>query len=164
LGTPKLPPRARWERPETPSVGVAQVASIMFPTDFLGGNIPPFKSGPKRVPVLLAPPRHAIEVGLFYSRADPPTIRTEINNAEGRCIGYFSLPGGENVAVAARVVPFNAALTPSASKGAWHALSGAPKDDEVIENCGGVALLHMPADGQIVTLAEINGVTIKRNC
>ena len=45
LGTPKLPPPARWKRPETPSVGVAQVASIMFPTDFLGGTIPPFKSG-----------------------------------------------------------------------------------------------------------------------
>ena len=123
LGTPKLLPLARWKRPETPSVGVAQVASIMFPTDFLCGTIPPFKSGPQRVAVALAPPRHAIEIGLFYSRADPSTIRTEINNAEGRCcIGYFSLPGGENVAVAARVVPFdNAALIPSASKGVGHA-------------------------------------------
>ncbi len=70
LGTPKLPPLARWKRPETPSVGVAQVASIMFPTDFLGGTIPPFKSGPKRIAVTLAPPRHAIEVGADHQGGD----------------------------------------------------------------------------------------------
>lgn len=68
------------------------------------------------------------------------------------------------MAVAARVVPFDAALIPSASEGVGHALSGAPKPGEVIENCGGVLLHHIPANGQIVTLAEINGVTIKRNC
>ena len=163
LGTPKLPPLARWKRPETPSVGVVQVASIMFPTDFLRGTIPPFKSGLKRLPITLAPPGHAIEVGLFYSRADPPTTRTELENAERSCLDYFSLPSGENVALAWCVIPFDPALIPPPSKGVGHALSGAPKPGEAIENCGGVAY-SIPPDGQMLTLVEINGATIKRNC
>ena len=48
-GTPNLLKPARWKRPETPAVGVVQVASIAFPTDFLGGTIPPFKSRRKRI-------------------------------------------------------------------------------------------------------------------
>jgi hypothetical protein len=166
LGTPNLLKPARWKRPETPSVGVAQVASIMFPTDFLEGSIPPFKSGRKRIALPLGQPRHAIEIGIFYSREDPSTIRTEMNNAGGAFIGHMSLPGGENVVVAAREVPFETTAIPLASE--WErvgpALSGAPKVGESIDNCGAVLLLDRPADGQVVTLAEINGITIERNC
>jgi hypothetical protein len=164
LDTPDL--LARWNRPETPPVGSVQVASIMFPTDFLGGTIPPFKSGRKRIALPLAPPRHAIEIGVFYSLEDPPTIRTEMNNSGGTFIGHMSLPGGENVVVAAREVPFEAAAIPLAYERGrvGHALSAAPKVGEAIDNCGVVMLLDKPADGQIVTLAEINGITIKRNC
>jgi hypothetical protein len=112
LGTPNLLRPARWKRPETPPVGSVQVASIMFPTDFLGGTIPPFESGRKRIALPLAPPRHAIEIGVFYSLEDPSTIRTEMNNAGGTFIGHMSLPSGENVAVAAREVPFEVAAIP----------------------------------------------------
>jgi hypothetical protein len=80
-------------------------------------------------------------------------------------IGYMSLPGGENVGVAAREVPFDSALIPPISEPGRtrHALSGAPRAGEVIDNRGAVLLHHKPADGQIVTLAEINGITIKGN-
>lgn len=166
LGTPELLKPARWKRPETPSVGVAQVASIVFLTDFLGGTIPPFRSGRKRIALPLAPPRHAIEIGVFYSFEDPLTIRTEMNNAGGTFIGHMSLPGGENVAVAAREISFEVEAIPLASE--WervgHALSGAPMVGQAIDNCGAVLLRYRPADGQVVVLAEINGIKIKRNC
>jgi hypothetical protein len=114
----------------------------------------------------LAPPRHAIEIGVFYSFEDPSTIRTEMNNAGGTFIGDMSLPGGENVAVVAREISFEVAVIPLASE--WeqvgHALSGAPKVGQAIANCGAVLLRDRPADGQIVVLAEINGITLKRNC
>jgi hypothetical protein len=166
LGTPKLPPLARWKRPETPPTGFAQVASIMFPTGFLCGTIPPFKPGQKRIALPLAPPGHAIEIGIFYSREDPSTVKAGLSSAGGKSIGYMSLPGGEHVIVAAREVPFEAAAIPLAHglESVGHALSGAPKAGEVIDNCGAVLLLNRPADGEIVTLAEINGVTTKRNC
>ena len=63
LGTPNLLKPARWKRPETPAVGVVQVASIAFPTDFLGGTIPPFKSGRKRITLPLAPPELSLNLG-----------------------------------------------------------------------------------------------------
>ena len=141
--------------------GGAQVASILFPTDFLGGTIPPFKSGRKRIALPLAPPRHAIEVGVFYSHAEPSIIRTEMSNSGGTFIGHMNLPGGENVAVAAREVPFEPSAIPLTSAGGWHALSGAPKVGEVIENCG-AALHNMPAHGEVVVLVEFNGITVKR--
>lgn len=165
LGTPNLLRPVRWKRPETPRVGVAQVAAILFPTDFLGGTIPPFKPAKKRIALPLAPPRHAIEVGVFFSREDPWIIRTEMNKAGGTFIGHMSLPGGENVAIAAREVPFEPAAIPLASE--WgrtgHALSGAPEVGEARDNCSAVLLGKKPADEQVVVLAEINGITIKRN-
>ncbi len=107
----------------------------------------------------LAPPRHAIEIVVFYSRQEPSTIKAGLNNAGVKSISYMSLPGGENVVVAAREVTFEAAAIPLASE--WervgHALSGAPEIGEVIDNCGAVMLRDRPADGQIVALAEING-------
>jgi hypothetical protein len=145
-------------------VGISQVASILFPTDFLGGIIYPFKPGRNRFALPMAPPGHAIEVGTYYSREEPSTIKASLIIAGSTPIGYMSLPGGENVIFAAHVVHFDAALIPSASKGVGHALSGAPKVGEVIDNCGAVLLHDIPADGQIVILAEINGITIKRNC
>lgn len=166
LGTPNILPPVRWKRPETPSVGVAHVASIMFPTDFLGGTIPPFKSGRKRIALPLAAPGQAIEIGVFYSLEDPSTIRTEINKAGGTFIGHMSLPGGENVAVVARETPFEAQAIPAAAEWARtiRPLSGAPNSGDAIDNCGAVLLRDRPADGQTVLLAEINGIRIKRNC
>jgi hypothetical protein len=165
LGTPSLLKPARWKRPETPRVGVAQVAAILFPSDFLGGIIPPFKPGKKRIALPLAPPRHAIEVGVFFSREDPWIIRTEMDKASGTFIGHMSLPGGESVAIAAREVSFEPAAIPLASEWArtGHALSGAPEIGEARDNCSAVLMHYRPADGQVIVLAEINGITIKRN-
>jgi hypothetical protein len=161
-GTPHLPPLMRWKRPETPSMGLAQVASILFPTDFLGGSIHPFKPGRKRLALPMAPPHHAIEIGVFYSREEALSIKALLVEARSTPIGYISLPGGENVAVAARQVPFDSANIRPPSQGVRHALSGAPKPGESIDACG-VLLHHEPANGEIVTLGEINGITIKGN-
>jgi hypothetical protein len=158
----------RWIRPETPSVGAAHVASILFPTDFLDGTIKPFKplnkQDQKRIALPLAPSGHAIEVGVFFSFEDPLTIIVR-SDAGDTCIGYRSLPGGEYVAFAAREVPFNpASILPASDLGrAFQALSGAPKVSEAIDNCSAILLHDNPADGEAAFLVEINGATIKRN-
>jgi hypothetical protein len=167
LGTSNVPQPIRWKRPETPSVGTAHVASIMFPTDFLGGTINPFKSlksDQKRFALPLAPSGHAIEVGIFFSFEDLLTIKDRMRNAGGTFISCVALPGGENVAVTARQIPFNPDRIPLASERGrvgWPS-SGAPKVGEAIDNCGTI-LFDRPAEGQPALLAEINGITIKRN-
>lgn len=158
----RVPRPVRWKRPATPSVGVVQVASILFPTDFLRGRIPPFQPCRKRIALPLAPPGHAIEIGVFYSRDEPSAAKTNLNKAGGTSLGYFSLPDGENVVIAAREVPFKPEAIPQLYE--WgrigYALSGAPEVGTSIDNCGATMLHHKPMDGEIATLAEINGLTI----
>jgi hypothetical protein len=165
LGTAEVLLPVRWKRPLTPSVGVVQVASILFPTDFLRGTIPAFKSGRKRVALLLASPHHAIEIGVFYSFDEPSIIRINLNNAKGKFIGYMSLPNGENVVIAAREVPFDPAIISGTLElgCAGHLLSGAPAVGEVNKNSSALMLHHRPADGEMATLAEINGIPVKRD-
>lgn len=155
----------RWKRPTTPSTGSVQVASILFPTDFLLGRIPPFKTGRKRIAWPLASPHHAIEIGVFYSFDDPLAIRTNLNNAGGTFIGYMNLPNRENVAIAAREVPFDHAIVSGTLElgHTGHALSGAPAIGEVNKNSSALMFHHRPADGEMATLAEINGIRIKRD-
>jgi hypothetical protein len=157
----QLPPLARWKRPETPPEGLAQVASINFPTDFLNGAFSAFKSGRTRVAVPIAPPGRAIEVGLFYSRDEPASIRMALDTATGKCLGFFTLSNGENVAVAARVVSYDPALIRSASNDVRrHPLRGAPRADEVFE-CSGVLHHRYPGDGEPLFLSEFNGIRVK---
>lgn len=163
LGNRVLKP-VRWKRPTTPPVGAVQVASILFPTDFLLGSIPPFEPGRKRIALPLARSGHAIEIGVFYSRDCPSIIKNDLNNAGTTSLGYMSLPSGEHVVIAAREVPFDPSTIPQLYK--WgrigHALSGALAVGEVINNCGAAMLHHKPANGEVATLAEINGVATRR--
>jgi hypothetical protein len=53
--------------------------------------------GRKRFALRMAPPGHAIEVGAYYSREEPSTIKASLINAGSTPIGYMSLPGGETV-------------------------------------------------------------------
>jgi hypothetical protein len=121
------------------------VASILFPSDFLRGAIRAFKPGRTRFALPMAPPRHAIEVGVIYSLEDPPIIAAEMANAGITFLGHFHLPCGENVAVSACEVPFDPALIPPLSAlGHGLPLSGAPEPDKSIGNCGAVMLHAKP--------------------
>lgn len=111
-GTARVLKPVRWKRPTTPAVGAIQVASILFPTDFLRGTIPPFKPGRKRIALPLAAPGHAIEIGIFYSHDEPLVVKTNLSNIGGTTLGYISLSSGENVTIAARGVPFEPTAIP----------------------------------------------------
>jgi hypothetical protein len=154
----------RWKRPKTPPMGAIHVASILFPTDFLCGVIRAFKPGRTRVALPMAPPRHAIEVSVIYSLEEPSNIAAEMTKAGITFLGHFHLPCGGIVAVSACEVPFDPALVPPPSAlGRGFALTGAPASGKSIGNCGAVIVHAKPEDGQSVTLAEINGYTVKRN-
>ncbi len=67
--------------------------------------------------------------------------------------------------VACREVDFDTAAIPPASE--WErtgqALSGAPAAGETMDDCGAVVLRQRPQDGEIIALAEINGIKVTRN-
>jgi hypothetical protein len=161
LGLNQFPPLLRWRRPTTPGKGGAAVATILFPTDFLHRVDVPLKKGPK-FSIPMAPPGHAIEVLLVYSREAVSVTEAGLLALGITPIVHVCLPGGDNVNIGARSVKFDPKYIPELSqrRGRIVPLTGAPKPGESIDGAHAVLVLKHPEDGEAIHLFEVNGLSV----
>lgn len=162
-GIERFPALARWRRRPTPELGGVHLASILFPTDFLRSTqiAKPTKS---KVALPLAAPGHAIEVMVFYANAEPSVAAQALRERGITPFGCMTRLSGENTILAARQVPFEAELIPDMKSimGQMNSLLGAPALGEKKSGLHAVLMHKKPANGEVILLAEINGLTVGR--
>lgn len=156
-----LPMLARWTRSATPTDGYVQVASLVFPTDFLRGAIQhPPEPGKRKFAIPMAPPGAAIEVGLYYTRRATTDIESDFVGRGVTPLVWWELDDDEKVVLAAKQTPFNPELVPDFNNGNIQPLSGAPGGGESTDNLSAVLLFDAPTDRRPILLAEVNGLMV----
>ena len=99
-----------WKRPKTKQGGVSHVASLVFPTGFLKGNLIVGKESKKILWIQPAPDGRAVEIGVFFTY-EKPAIAT--NKYLGGVTQIFStkLLNGQNVLMAGQKIDFDSNRT-----------------------------------------------------
>jgi hypothetical protein len=110
------------------------------------------------------------ELGVFYSRMPPDEVEKTLLR-DGKPIGYFTLSGGENVFVAARLAPFLPPTLPDGKPllGSSHHINPAALSapnrmalEELARTANPAAVLfNKPADGSVLVLTEIGGIALQ---
>lgn len=156
------PPVMRWTRPTPPAVGALQVASILFPSDYLAEKLGrPQGDGKLKFAFPLPPPGHVIELGLFTHLQHPDQLEDALIRTGGTPISYHDLADGEFASLVARQTvidpwkPFFKKPDHVTSR----ALGGAPAPGKTVQ---GRAMLisDAPKDGGAFVLAEAGTVTV----
>jgi hypothetical protein len=157
-----FPRLARWSRPVPPLHGATQVASILFPTDFLRTPLPPPPPGKTKFALPIAPPGSALEVGLFYSRSVPQELEALFIGKGLTPLFFVPANAGQFVSVTARHVAFDPNSIPKFPLTAVP-LGDGPHPGQTIDTASAIMLRDMPKDGGVVHLAEVTGLKVTRS-
>lgn len=151
----------RWTRPLTPETGAVHLASIFFPTDYLGLAPQPVNDGKPKFALTAAPAGHAVEAALFISRQGADSLEQLFIRSGAVPLICTDLPNGEFVSFVVRQTPF-----PDLSEALNKLrtlqpipLSGAPTPGETLE---GRAILvgDVPQKGEAFRLIEAGPVKV----
>jgi hypothetical protein len=155
----------KWRRADTPQAGAQHVASVIFPTDYLGVIEQP--RGSYRKPLFIfdaAPAGQAVEFGFFFSREEQSAIREQYLKI-GQPIVCTTLESGEHVTVVAKISEFDKAYLPSQAQ--LDKASGTVFSRSALDNRDELPNLtatfwNDPRDGDALRLVEVGGVTLRR--
>jgi hypothetical protein len=155
----------KWKRQPTPEIGAVQVASIIFPTEFLKLPEP---QGTAKKPLIIfraAPQGKAVEIGFFYSREEPATLEPKLLKI-GRPVVCTKLKNAETITVVAREADFDRTVLPSQTQ--MDKSSGNILSKEVhaikteMKNLTGM-FWNAPVDGGSLMMIEVGGMSLRRN-
>ncbi|MFA5766768.1 MAG: hypothetical protein WC919_02510 [Candidatus Paceibacterota bacterium] len=163
----RAPKSLRWLRPITPEKGVVCVVSIIFPTDYLRGNIvkKSLVIGPKRKLKFVLPiakKGYAVQVDIFYTKERLDTLIRKFKKINLKILGYFILSSNELAIITAKYIPFDSKMIPNLKNGHINPLKGAPKRGQSIKNTNAIMWAE-PRDGSVIYVCEINGLTVKND-
>lgn len=152
-----VPDRIRWKRPSD-NKKIKRAASILFPTDYMTGEVYQFiKEKKPKVSLRLAPAGHAVEVSIFFHQLSPETVETELQRYKYTPFFYMTLSSGEIATVAFRQTTFDKANLPKEGTYQGNKLSNQKIDSDKYLH----AICHnTPKDGELICLIETNGFKV----
>ena len=155
----------KWRRSSTPETGVVHVLSLLFPTDFLRLYRKPLRLNKPVFYIEPAPEGHAIEFGFFYSKEGPETLEEKLLSI-GTPMFNTCLLNGEFVSMISREIPFgpeNMPPFPNRTSDVEPLSKDAlPGPGENIQNLSAM-LFDRPKDGGILSIVQVDGLTISRD-
>ena len=157
FGTPKL---LRWNRPET-NKNANLVANIVFPTDYLKGEVSTKKEeGKNKFVFPMAPEGHAVEIAVAYSLSEPDIINQVMSKQGYQMIFSVRLDTDELVAVGGRHALFDSSFLGTPEKAKFSELQQIAEGTEM--NNLHAIFSNEPKDGCFIQLAEVNGINYKK--
>lgn len=154
----------KWRKPNTPTVGTAQVATLIFPVDYLRNAAPAMTPKKPAIVFTADAPGNAVELGLFYSRESEETLLPKLASI-GQPLFHTVLQNGEMVHVIARIRAFDPNVLPNSDKlnaGGLTLLSSKMLANPQTEVTGLNAVFwNAPKDGESFQMLEIGGVSLR---
>lgn len=148
-----------WPKPQTPDIGAAHVASLIFPAIGFAADQPE-GSAAKPICLFEVPDGQAGEIGLFYSREVIETLKVKLEKI-GTVCGFTMLDDGCSVFTVARARDFDVSSLP-VQLPANALLDDSLKGSETIENLHAVYWSD-PRETGTLQMVEIGGIRLKRN-
>lgn len=153
-----VPNRIRWKRPNDKSK-IKRGASILFPTDYMTGEVYQFiKENKPKVSFPMAPIGHTVEVSIFFHYMDTNVVEDNLMKYGYTPIFYMTLNSGEVASVAVRQTLFDKNLLPELGTYTGNKLTDVKINSPKFIHA---TLISNPKDGEPILLCELNGFEIK---
>ena len=158
-------PFHRWKRPSPEGNQVCMIASVSFPTAFLGNVVTKKRLRGRKLAFPLPAEDRALELSLLNHRLSAKDIEQALISKLYTPMICIALESGENISIVCRYVEFPMLTTEMFSVGkAQSNWIGEPvKIGQSMENLHAIVIREYPKDGDPLILAEINGFTLTRN-
>lgn len=157
-------PFHRWKRPDPDPNQVCLVASVTFPTEYLGIEFQARKLGGRKLAFPLPAVGHGFELSIFNHSRKSPSLESSFLAKGLTPFISIGLASGEIFSIAGRNVefPFTREQLFPQSQGSisWFG-QPIPIGDQV-SRASAIMVHDFPKDGEPILLAEINGFSIKR--
>lgn len=157
------PQPLRWKRTPPPSNGATQIASIIFPSDYLQTPAEHISARSKLKFALPMPPfGHAIEVGIFTTLLSPLPLEENFLRLGFTPMVCFELANSEAAILAARQTDLArwGSIVQPPTDGRPTPLNGMPEKGEQVEaRC--LVFSAPPEEGGIFLIAELGAVTFR---
>lgn len=156
-----VPKPIRWKRPYD-KVRVRKVATILFPADYMNGEVHQFINRRKhKVNIPMPRKGNAAEVSVFYSynNSDPDTVAEHLYKRFSYTpIFYFTFSTGEIASVVVREITFD-----EKNLLKFGTYDGFKLTNKKVDESNFIHLLHFnkPQDGESFQICEVNGINVK---
>ena len=158
-------PFHRWKRPYPLGNHICMIASISFPSAFLGNVVTKKKLSGRKLAFPLPAEGKALELALLSHRLNAADIEQALISKLYTPVICIALVSGENISIVCRYVEFpmsvNEMFSLDRAQSNW---MGEPIEiGQSMENSHAIVIREYPKDGEPLLLAEINGFTLTRN-